>query len=180
MRDTWGGAECEYAAHCAAAGACEGGEVEAGAVLLLRLGSWLGLRLLSCGLNLRSELRLDLRRRVRLTLSHRRRLSLSGRCRRRRGNGGHGRRHRGISVGRRRGRGEVPRAGDKRGRHDPRRGADDALALVLVADRAELRVDVLRDVAHEGHELAHATAGDRERGEEVDDRVCDGGDVLRG
>lgn len=73
----------------------------------------------------------------------------------------------------RRGIREVPCPGDERGGHDPRRRANDALALVFSTDRVELGVDVLRDVPDEGENFAYAATRDREGSEEVDDCMRD-------
>jgi hypothetical protein len=51
------------------------------------------------------------------------------------------------------------------------------LALVGTLDRIPLKVDVLRDIADEREDLGDALVCDRERGEEVDDGMCDGGYV---
>jgi hypothetical protein len=72
---------------------------------------------------------------------------------------------------------KVPRPGHHRRRHDPRRRTHHTLALVGTLDRIPLKVDVLRDIADEREDLGDALVCDRERGEEVDDGMCDGGYV---
>ena len=47
-------------------------------------------------------------------------------------------------------------------------GADDALALVLLLDHVVLRVDELRDVPHEGQNLANTFVQHRQSGQDVD------------
>ena len=62
--------------------------------------------------------------------------------------------------------------------HAPRRGAHDALALVLALDRVKLEIEVLPNVAHERQDLAHAVEHGTDGREEVDDRVGDGVGLL--